>query len=140
MNLYLVSGFQTNPFPKSMNSDPNTNKTKLFETNIQKWVSLDNQLKLLQEKTKELREQKQILNKRILEYTEENSLTNATIQISDGKLRFTNTRVAAPLTYKFLEKSLGEIIPNPQQVEKIMNYLKEKRDFKVVSEIRRFQG
>jgi hypothetical protein len=87
-----------------------------------------------------LREQKQILNKRILEYTEENSLTNATIQISDGKLRFTNTRVAAPLTYKFLEKSLGEIIPNPQQVEKIMNYLKEKRDFKVVSEIRRFQG
>jgi len=123
-----------------MNSDPNTNKTKLFETNIQKWVSLDNQLKLLQEKTKELREQKQILNKRILEYTEENSLTNATIQISDGKLRFTNTRVAAPLTYKFLEKSLGEIIPNPQQVEKIMNYLKEKRDFKVVSEIRRFQG
>jgi uncharacterized coiled-coil DUF342 family protein len=140
MNLYLVSGFQTNPFPESMNSDPNTNKTKLFETNIQKWVSLDNQLKLLQEKTKELREQKQILNKRILEYTEENSLTNATIQISDGKLRFTNTRVAAPLTYKFLEKSLGEIIPNPQQVEKIMNYLKEKRDFKVVSEIRRFQG
>jgi len=124
-----------------MNSNPpQTNTTKIFETNIQKWVSLDNQLKLLQEKTKELREQKQALNKKIIEYTEQNNLSNATIQISDGKLKCVNTKVTAPLTYKFLEKSLGEIISNPNQVEQIMNYLKEKRESKIISEIRRFQG
>jgi hypothetical protein len=124
-----------------MNSNPpQTNTTKIFETNIQKWVSLDNQLKLLQEKTKELREQKQTLNKKIIEYTEQNNLSNATIQISDGKLKCVNTKVTAPLTYKFLEKSLGEIISNPHQVDQIMNYLKEKRESKMISEIRRFQG
>jgi hypothetical protein len=121
-------------------SQNNSNNTKMFETNIQKWVSLDNQLKLLQEKTKELREQKQTLNKKIIEYTEQNNLSNATIQISDGKLKCVNTKVTAPITYKFLEKSLGEIISNPHQVEQIMNYLKEKRESKMISEIRRFQG
>ena len=111
--------------------------TKQFETNIQKWVSLDNQLKILQEKTKELREQKNQITKNIQEYTEQNHLTNATIQISDGKLKCVNSNIAAPLTFKFIEKSLGEIIKNENQVKQIIQYLKEKREIKIVPEIRR---
>jgi hypothetical protein len=120
-----------------MNQGNQANLTKQFESNIQKWVSIDNQLKLLQEKTKELREQKNQLGKNIQEYTTRNNLSNATIQISDGKLKCVNTNVSAPLTYKFLEKSLGEIIKNENQVNQIMNYLKEKREIKVVPEIKR---
>jgi len=113
------------------------NPKKQFELNIQKWVSLDNQLKLLNEKTKELREQKNQIGKNIQEYTNQNNLSNATIQISDGKLKCVNTNLATPLTYKFIEKSLGEIIKNENQVNQIINYLKEKREIKVVSEIKR---
>jgi hypothetical protein len=123
-----------------MNPPSTQNPTKQFETNIQKWVTLDNQLKLLQDKTKELREQKQLFGKKILEYTEQNNLSNATIQISDGKLKCVNTKVATPLTFKYVEKCLGEIITNDSQVQHIMNYLKEKRESKIISEIRRFQG
>jgi hypothetical protein len=46
--------------------------------------------------------------------------------------------VPAPLTYKYLETSLGEIIKNETQVKQIINYLKEKREIKLVSEIKRF--
>jgi uncharacterized coiled-coil DUF342 family protein len=120
-----------------MNPTNQTNPTKQFESNIQKWVSLDNQLKLLQEKTKELREAKNQVTKNIQEYTSQNNLSNATIQISDGKLKCVNTNVAAPLTYKYLEKSLGEMIKNENQVIQMMNYLKEKREIKVVPEIKR---
>ena len=116
----------------------NQHPTKQFETNIQKWVAIDNQLKVIQEKTKELREQKNEIGKNIQEYTAENNLSNATIQIGDGKLKCVNTNVAAPLSYKFIEKSLGEIIKNEMQVKQIMNYLKEKREIKVVPEIKRF--
>ena len=120
-----------------MNPTNQTNPIKQFESNIQRWVSIDNQLKLLHEKTKELREQKNQIGKNIQEYTSQNNLSNVTIQISDGKLKCVNTHVAAPLTYKYLEKSLGEIIKNENQVNQIINYLKEKREIKVVPEIRR---
>ena len=46
----------------------NQTPTKQFETNIQKWVAIDNQLKIIQEKTKELREQKNQIGKNIQEY------------------------------------------------------------------------
>jgi predicted nucleic acid-binding Zn-ribbon protein len=111
-----------------------------FEQNIQQWVSIDNQIKLLNDKIYELREKKSQLGENITNYVEQNNLRNSTVQISDGKLRFVNTKVTSPLTFKYVEKSLGEIIKNHTQVKKIVEYLKEKRDSKVVPEIKRISN
>ena len=62
-----------------------------FEGQIQQWVSIDNQLKGLNEKVKELRDKKNVLSENITKYASTNNLSNATVQISDGKLKFTNT-------------------------------------------------
>ena len=83
-----------------------------FEQNIQQWVSIDNQIKLLNDKIHELREKKSKLGENITTHVEQHDLRNATVQISDGKLRFVNTKVSSPLTFKYLEKSLGEVIKN----------------------------
>ena len=109
-----------------------------FENQIQQWVSLDNQIKLLNEKIKDLRDKKSTLNEEITSYATTNKLFNSTVQISDGKLKFSNTRIAEPLTFKYLEKTLGEIIKNESQVKLIMEHLKQKREVKIVSEIKRF--
>jgi hypothetical protein len=109
-----------------------------FEENIQKWVSVDNQMRVLNEKIKELREKKNDLSTTITEYLEENQMDYPTIQISDGKLKFTKTRVSEPLTFKYLEKSLSEIIRNETQVKKIIEHIKKNREVKVVQEIKRF--
>jgi uncharacterized coiled-coil DUF342 family protein len=109
-----------------------------FENQIQQWVSLDNQLKLLNEKIKDLRDKRHTLNEEITKYATTNELFHSTVQISDGKLKFANTRIAEPLTFKYLEKTLGEIIKNESQVKQIMEHLKQKREVKVVSEIKRF--
>lgn len=108
-----------------------------FESQLQQWVAVDNQLKKLNEQVKELREKRNTLTENITSHASNNNLSNATIQISDGKLKFANTKVAEPLTYKYLEKSLGEIIKNPSQITIIMDTLKQKRSFKVVPEIKR---
>ena len=60
------------------------------------------------------------------------------MKISDGNLKFTTVKVTTPLTFKFIEKCLNEIINNSKQVEQIINYLKEKRENKYVEEIKRF--
>ena len=44
--------------------------------------------------------------------------------------------VASQLSFKYLEKKLGDIIKNPSQVEQIVTYLKQKREIKVVTEIK----
>ena len=111
-----------------------------FEQQIQQWVSVDNQIKLLNDKLNELREKRQSLCENITSYAETNNLKNSTVQISDGKLRFSSSRIPSPLTFKYLEKSLAEIIKNPSQVKQIVDYLKEKRDFKMISEIKRFSN
>jgi hypothetical protein len=111
-----------------------------FEGQIQQWVTIDNQLKQLNEKTKELREKRNNLEKNITTYACSNNLSNATIQISDGKLKFANTRVPEPLTFKYLEKTLGEVIKNESQVKLIMDHIRQKRDIKIVPEIKRFSN
>jgi hypothetical protein len=109
-----------------------------FENQIQQWVSFDNQLKQINEKVKELREKKNNLEQSITNYAFSNNLSNSTVQISDGRLKFSNTKVAEPLTFKYLEKTLSEVIKNESQVKLIMEHLRQKRNIKIVPEIKRF--
>jgi hypothetical protein len=111
-----------------------------FENEIKQWVQLDNQLKELNERTKVLREKRNTLEKNITTYAASNNLSNSTVQISDGRLKFTNTKVPEPLTFKYLEKTLGEVIKNENQVKLIMEHIKQKREIKLVPEIKRFSN
>lgn len=111
-----------------------------FENQIKQWVSLDNQLKLLNEQTKELREKRNYLEKNITTYAASNNLSSSTIQINDNKLKFSNTRVPEPLTFKYLEKTLSEVIKNENQVKLIMEHIKQKREIKIIPEIKRISN
>ena len=109
-----------------------------FERNIQKWVAIDNQLKIINEKAKDLRDEKNDLLEDINIYIETNKLTNASIDISDGKLKFAQSKITQPLTFKFVENCLTNIINDQRQVTQIMKYIKDKREKKAVSEIKRY--
>jgi predicted transcriptional regulator len=108
-----------------------------FEQNIQQWVVIDNQMKQLQDKLKELREKKNAISDNIETHIENNELTNTSVKLSDGQLKFVKVKETQPLTFKHLETCLGEIIKNEEQVKKIVEYIKNKREVKYVSEIKR---
>jgi hypothetical protein len=108
-----------------------------LEENIKKWVSIDNQLKTLNDKTKELREMKNNTEQTILDYVESKNMNNATVNISDGKLKFVSTKQTAPLTLKYVEECLSQCIKNEDQVKRIMEYIKETREVKYVPDIKR---
>jgi hypothetical protein len=111
-----------------------------FEQQVQQWVSVDNQIRVLTEKLHDLRDNKNNIGENLTSYISSNDLKNATIQISDGKLKFVTTKVTAPLTFKYVEKTLGEVIKNEKQVQQIVNYLKQKRETKLVPEIKRISN
>jgi hypothetical protein len=108
-----------------------------FEQQIQQWVTIDNQLKLLTDRMKELRDKKSTLSQNINEHIETNNLTNSGVKLSDGQLKFIKVKDTQPLTFKYLETCLHEIIKNETQVNTIVDYIKNKRDVKYVPEIKR---
>jgi FKBP-type peptidyl-prolyl cis-trans isomerase len=111
-----------------------------FENKIQQWVQLDNQLKKLNEQVKQLREQRNSLETNLTTYAKTNNMSNKTFNLNNDKLKFVDTKVPEPLTFKYLEKTLGEIIKNESQVQLIMEHIKQKRIVKVVPEIKRFSS
>ena len=110
---------------------------KNFIENVQQWVAIDSQLKIIHEKTKNIRNKKNELLKNINDYVQKNELQNSRIEISDGELRFYEKKEYSPLTYTYLEKCLGEIITDKKQIEYIMQYLRDHREIKSSQDIRR---
>ena len=108
-----------------------------FETSIKEWVSVDNKIKSHSIKLKELRETRNNIGDHIFSYVEQHNLSNATIQISDGKLKFTQLKSTPPLTYKFLTECLMEKLEDEKEVKEILAYIKSKREYKVSPDIRR---
>ena len=108
-----------------------------FETSIQKWVSLDNQIRSINEKTKSLRDEKNNLEESILHHIETNKLNNAVVSISDGKLKFVNSKQTAPISLTFVKDCLSKCISNPEHVERIMKYIKNSRPSKYIPDIKR---
>lgn len=105
-----------------------------FDQQVQQWVQLDDQIKTLNEKIRQLRDHRQQLTERLVQQKE----VGSTVSMADGKLKFVSVNVSHPLTFKYVEKCLGEIIPNKDQVVKIMDYIKKNRDIKQVQDIKRF--
>ena len=108
-----------------------------LETKIKRWVELDNRIKETSDEVRDIRTEKAVINDEILEIIEEKKLEKATVNITDGKLRFVSTKHTAPLTLAYIEKCLGELITNGKQVEQIMAYIKKNRESKTTMEIKR---
>ena len=109
-----------------------------FTSRIQQWVAIDNQIKLHSDKIHELREEKSALGIGLKAQADECGHLGSVIQISDGKLRFVDTRVTQSLTFKYVEETLSTLITDPETVNRIVDQLKSSRGTKIVTELKRF--
>jgi len=108
-----------------------------FQESIKAWVAVDNELKIINNRARELREARNDIQGEILEYVETNKLSNATVNISDGQLKFSNVRHQSALTYKHVKECLLKCIDSEEDVNKIMKYIKQTREVKYVPDIKR---
>jgi Family of unknown function (DUF5760) len=108
-----------------------------LEMKIKRWVELDNKIKETSEEVRDIRTEKSVINDEIIEIVEEKQLGKATVNISDGKLKFVASKHTAPLTLTYIEKCLTELITNGMQVQQIMTYIKKNRETKITTEIKR---
>jgi len=108
-----------------------------LEKFVNKWVLVDDQLTILQEKTKTMREWKKKLTDTILEIMDKKGLSHKIMSIPNGELSIQDKREYSSLSYGFIEECLEEIITDKKKVADIVDYLRDKREIKIVKEIRR---
>ena len=106
---------------------------------IQKWVSIDQQLQLVNDKTKKMRETRSILTSNICGYMKNNNI-KGNIGITDGELRLYEKKEYKSLSFTYITNCLENIIKDKSQVEQIVKYLKDNREITTSSEIKRFSA
>ena len=121
---------------KEMTEIAKNDKAKFIE-NIQKWVILDSQNKVINQKIKDIRTSKHKLLEEINAYVSENNIQNTTIEISDGELRFCEKKTYQPITFRYIEETLHKIINDEKHIEYIMLRLRENRETIITKDIRR---
>ena len=109
-----------------------------FQDDIKKYVNLDNEIKDLSNKLKNLRQEKSIYNEKIINYIENNNLEEATIKINDGKLNFIHTQQSQILTFKYLEICFNKFFKNQPEISKLLlTFIKSERETKYIKDIKR---
>lgn len=109
-----------------------------FQDDIKKYVILDNEIKEISNRLKNLRQEKNIYNEKIINYIEDNELEEATIKINDGKLNFVNTQQNQILTFKYLEICFNKFFKNQPEISKLLlTFIKNEREIKYIKEIKR---
>ena len=120
-----------------MSSEVIVNDKKEFIQNVQKWVTSDTQLKMINEKTKQLRQYRNTLSENICNYIQENNMENTRLEISDGEIKMFDKKEYAPITFGYIEETLGKIIKEKSQIVYIIKTLKENRKITVCQELRK---
>tara|TARA_A100001015_G_C14950738_1_gene696631 strand:- start:676 stop:1002 length:327 start_codon:yes stop_codon:yes gene_type:complete len=105
----------------------------MSEQSIIEWVKIDNNIKLLNEQLKSYREKRKHLAKNISE-----NLDNKIIKINNETIKRVEHKYTSPLTLTYIENCLVALIKNDDNVDYIMNYIKENRPYKVEYDIKRF--
>ena len=108
-----------------------------FTESVREWVAVDNRIKKYQGEVKKDRVLRSALTTSILDHAEESNMKNAVIEITDGKLKFQNTRSTAPLTYKFIKECLASCLEE-NAADQIMQFIKEKREIRYSQEVKRY--
>lgn len=117
-----------------MDSDSDLDSLQKY---IQKWVAVDNQLQLLQEKTKKMREWKKKLTEKISGDLHNKGWENKILEIPNGELKLQEKTEYSSLSFGYIESCLSELILDEEQVNFIMDYLREHREIKTIIDIRR---
>lgn len=108
-----------------------------FIEKVKKWVVMDSQLKIVNEKTKQLREMKSQLNQQICDFMNNQNLAQNKITISDGELRLHEKKEYSTITFGYIQRCLADLIKDDTQVEFIIKYLKDNREITISSDIKR---
>jgi len=118
-----------------MNRTARQDRERLID-NVKQWIDLDEELKLLRKKARQLRENKKDLTSSLVSIMKDNDID--CFDINDGQLIRTTRQVKTPLSKKHLLTSLAKFFQNdPKVVKELGGFIMNSRTSKTKEDIRR---
>lgn len=101
---------------------------KLFIDSLKTWIEYDNILKIKNQEIKKIKEQKESLEEKLINFIEKNNLSQTKLTISGSNVVLNRSVTNGSLSFKLIEEALQEYLKNKSQVEKICSIIKNKKD------------
>jgi hypothetical protein len=104
--------------------------------NIKKWLQLDKEMKMLQKELKERKQKKNEVTDSLVEIMKQNEID--CVDISDGKILYTQSNIKSPINKKHLLDSLDKYFADNESVptEEIVKFILENRTINLKESIR----
>lgn len=109
-----------------------------FSETVNAWFALDNEQQSLLEKLALLRKQKQKLSDSIMDTLKSKNKLHCTLDLPEGQLRVLNRKEYGHLTFHYIETCFESLILDDTQRDFVLKYLKDNREVKTVSELKRY--
>ena len=113
-----------------------TSNDALLNT-VKEWISIDNEIKLLQLELKKRKINKKKLNETLLEIMKSNDIDQ--LNIPDGELQYKKYKTRAPLSKKHLISSISNYFQNkdPELIKELSTFIMNTREIKEIENIKR---
>ena len=122
----------------SENKDDQIVITEDFKSSVVNWVSIDDKIKELNNKIKELKEEKKEDEAVIINYLEK--YKQDMIDITGGKLKKNITKTQTPLKKDLITSALNELINDSNKAVEMTDYIFSKRQTKEKINLRRMKN
>lgn len=104
---------------------------------LKQWLKLDTQIRLANQQIRDLRKEKDSVANTVCDHMKTHGMEKRRIEAPDSRIELYEKKEYSTLTYGFLEKHLGDIIPDSDNVKQIIDYLKSKREVKKSMDLKR---
>lgn len=106
--------------------DDNNSEFIQFKEEVKEWLTLDDDIRTLQDAIKKRKVRKDILNKNILEYMAKFKIND--LNTKDGTIKFAKSLTTKPLNKQFLISKLGDFFRDFSKGEKVATFILNNRD------------
>ena len=109
---------------------------KLLNT-VKEWITIDNEIKLLQKEIKNRKKNKKDITANLLDIMKTNDIGQ--LNIPDGELLYKKYKKKAPLSKKHLITSISNYFKNdnPELITELTTFIMDTREIKEVENIKR---
>lgn len=102
---------------------------------VKEWFRIDEDITKLNATIKELKTKKKGISEVLIQNMKEFDVKQ--FDTKKGKIQFTEKKVKNSITKKYLKECLSALIENDDDREKILEYIYDKREVKIVDSIKR---
>ncbi len=103
---------------------------------IRELAICNQQLKQYNERLKPIRQKKQAICKVLGEYMQAHGIKTRSLEINGEPMKLVQRQDYAPLTMGFVRNCLEEIMEDAEQIDTVMDYLREQRGVKMTVDLR----